>query len=575
MQLQTIVEGKISIKDAAVHFDVSCDVCVIGLGTAGAIAAISAAESGVSVIGVDRTPYLGGMGTAACVWDYFYGTQGGMVMSVNEECYRRIHEKKYVSAGGREIRDEALPGVVKDMVLRERALNAGCGLFPECSVIGVFLESNCVCGAQIFDGKELINIGCKVLIDGTDGIVCKLAGCEFLSGRPGDGHTMRFSHMVGALEENRARGNWGLSGFPEVDSAEEWSQMILESAPPYSGKRLLCEAVILGTREVVNVRTDEVYTLSDAAAGKKVSEPLFYGFSAVDNVNDDVENESSILQDWKFICKMGRFGISVGISKGTMIPFGKEGIMIVSRAKGLGHELSSCIRMKYDLEKGGEAAGKIAAMACKKGCSVREVAYEALQPVLLESGCLNPFHDIGICDLNEPYLDGKNGRLWRKVTLPQTPSDYKKRLASREPGPALWTLRNHCTEELRSSLKEWMQGDDRLLAENSAIALGLLSDTSAIPMLRDILSRPPVGYYYCVEKVKNTLGWLMESPFCNYSKALLLLGRFRDTFIIPKLEEIIADEGKTAAGEMKADERFPGCEVMEKRIYIFRPRGTA
>lgn len=569
MQLQTIVDGQISVNDVRIDFDFITDVCVIGLGTAGAIAAISAAESGVSVIGVERTPYLGGMGTAACVWDYFYGTQGGIIMSINEECYRRINEKKYVSAGGRDIRDEALPGVVKDTVLRERALADGCTLMLECSVTGVFMEEKRVCGAQIFDGSRMINIGCTVLIDGTEGIVCRIAGCEFLPGRPRDGHTMQFSHMVGALEEGRARGNWGICGFPETDSAEQWSQLILKSAPRYSGKRLLCEAAILGTREVVNVKTDEVYTFSDVAAGKKVKEPLFYGFSAVDNVNCDIENESQPLQDWKFLCKMGRFGISVGIPKGTMIPAGKEGLMIVSRAKGLGHDLSSCIRMKYDMEKAGEAAGKIAAIACRKGCGVREVTYKELEPELRGSGCLNPAHDIGICDLNEPYVDRRNGLLWRPVTLPESPSDYRERLSSREPGPALWMLRNHCTEELRAALKEWMKSEERLLAENSAVALGLLKDRDAIFMLRDILSRPPVGYYYCVSEVKNILGWLMDSPFCNYSKAILLLGRFHDMLSIPKLQEIVDDKGKAAAAGMKADKDFPEPEVMAKEFAAF------
>lgn len=58
------------------------DVCVIGAGSAGSTAAIAAARSGVSVLLVDRLPFLGGTSTA--VLDTFYGfyTPGSMARKV-------------------------------------------------------------------------------------------------------------------------------------------------------------------------------------------------------------------------------------------------------------------------------------------------------------------------------------------------------------------------------------------------------------------------------------------------------------------------------------------------------------
>ncbi len=50
MLLQWIQNNKIESREIAPNFDMVCDVCVVGLGTAGALSAISAAESGASVI---------------------------------------------------------------------------------------------------------------------------------------------------------------------------------------------------------------------------------------------------------------------------------------------------------------------------------------------------------------------------------------------------------------------------------------------------------------------------------------------------------------------------------------------
>lgn len=43
----------------------NCDVLVIGMGASGSVAALSAAEQGAKVIGIDSSAMLGGMGNAA------------------------------------------------------------------------------------------------------------------------------------------------------------------------------------------------------------------------------------------------------------------------------------------------------------------------------------------------------------------------------------------------------------------------------------------------------------------------------------------------------------------------------
>lgn len=54
------------------------DVIVAGVGTAGIYAVIAAGRNGASVLGVDRLPSAGGMGTVGYVSGYYYGKGGGL-----------------------------------------------------------------------------------------------------------------------------------------------------------------------------------------------------------------------------------------------------------------------------------------------------------------------------------------------------------------------------------------------------------------------------------------------------------------------------------------------------------------
>ena len=84
-------------NDASDAFDADCDVLVIGLGTAGVMAAIAAAKQGCRVIGADAAPLAGGVGTAACVWDYYYGARGGLYREINRKADALLAEEVYLS----------------------------------------------------------------------------------------------------------------------------------------------------------------------------------------------------------------------------------------------------------------------------------------------------------------------------------------------------------------------------------------------------------------------------------------------------------------------------------------------
>jgi len=65
-------------------FEENYDVIVVGLGTAGSIATICAAEYGLSVLALEAGEMMGGTATAGCVLGYYCGNSGGRYEDVDE-----------------------------------------------------------------------------------------------------------------------------------------------------------------------------------------------------------------------------------------------------------------------------------------------------------------------------------------------------------------------------------------------------------------------------------------------------------------------------------------------------------
>src|SRR5690606_13346107 len=121
---------------------------------------------GASVLGVDKLPGIGGMGTMGYVSGYYYGLAGGLHVDIDEEAQKmgREHFLDRVEA--------------KKYVMENRVTQHGAKLSLETMVTGVFMEGNAVRGVSLFSNGRQWNVRCSVLIDATaDAAVCMLAGC--------------------------------------------------------------------------------------------------------------------------------------------------------------------------------------------------------------------------------------------------------------------------------------------------------------------------------------------------------------------------------------------------------------
>ncbi len=529
------------------EFDICCDVCVVGAGTAGAIAAIAAAKRGHSVIVADLAPIAGGCATAACVWDYYYGSSGGLYCEVNAEADTISSDNYLRSTSDDAGSKRSYPTAIKSLALAKFFDRYKIKAYYSSCVTDIFVDSNRVRGVAINDGERLLTISAKVVIDGAEGAVCRLLGLPTLGGRVSDGKSARFSRTVGVMSGGYLLGRWQFCDDFAGASAEESARLDYKyaAAAPCAverldGKnRLYSLGFETGRREVPCISTEQVYRFSDYLDGMRPDDVIFYTTSPLDNSNPDVWNEDEDFQDWQLLCDMHAYGVSIGITPKMLIPKGIDRLLLAGKHIGTGHTMTSTVRMKSDMEKCGEAAGVMASLVVESDTTTLDIANSRigeLRETLRISGCFDPTNDRGVCDLNRP-----EGDMWESCRLPMTEAELRESLASIHPSLGLISVRLGKIDGAASILRRFLDADG-LLRENAAVGLGLLRDDSCLTVLREILEsgvkvqvyESPAKYFY---------PWLHTTELCNYVKAVCLLGRFKRDEDRSRLEAIAAYSG--------------------------------
>ncbi len=548
MRCADLNNGVIRETDETPLFDYTADVLVVGLGTAGAIAAIVAAEKGLNVIGIDRLNGMGGIGTFGCVWDYYFGSPGGRFEGIDDEC-RKMLKNGYVESDYSH-QDRSYPCSVKSYVLEKNALKAGCCLWFKTVPTGVYLEGNKVVGVRCLNKGKTLTVKTSVVIDCTgDSGFCRMAGCGIHTGRESDGISQQFSKAVGIIKNGYVRGVWSHCGRIEKYDAKSISDAIIKAgseAPCLKmlhteNDRIIYEGAILGIRESHRIEAEEVLSFKEYIIGKRYKQPVFYAFSQVDNVNRDIAFESEALQDWYMMSTLYNYGISVGIPMGTLIPKGIDGILAAGKGVGADHDFASCIRMKKDIEKCGEAAAIMAFIAVSRNIQVKDVPYEHLKQLLEESGCLDQANDVGMADLRY-----KEGNHWRKIELMTEPEDIRTTFASEYSGIAMWSVKQLGAETMIPYLRLWMNSGNVILANNSTIAAGMLGDPQACTPLRKLLSEQP----YIPENHPQ------RPYYADYTRVICLLGRLCDKGSTELLLNLIESRAADAVSVLETDSYY-------------------
>jgi hypothetical protein len=453
------------------------DLIVAGLGTAGSIAAITAAKNGLKVLGVERLPGMGGVYTYGMISGYYFGTKGGFYEEIDKEAAIEF-ENNFSSRAA-----------AKQYVLESYAVKHGIDLVYNSAVTDVLTDGNTVQGVTYMTDGHRFDASGKFVMDCTgDGEVCALAGCEYEIGRAFDKETQPYTRM--RLENSPN----GVGSSPNVDfgrtdilDTEDVSRHLLSSGARFSGdgenadRFGLYLSPMLGVRDGRRIICEEMLTIKDLFAGNKTEKPLFYAYADLDKHGWDIAFEDDARCDWAVLANLGAVNISVGVPLGAMLPKGFSGILAASRCMGLDDAMSSCVRMQRNMQQAGEAAAQAVTLAVKDKVTLENVSYAKLSDKLRLSGCLNDEHNKGY------VFDFPNGKQkGMPVSWLGNAKDIKAGLSTDKPGIAIWSC-YLAGNKFENDLIRWLGSGNENLRKHAAFALALIGSNAGEAVLFEML----------------------------------------------------------------------------------------
>lgn len=526
MHFSTLEYGLRTEKTVAdVSFEMFCDILVIGLGTAGAYAALAAAREGASVIAVEKDENIGGMPINGRVTSYYYGARGGTFESVDCEAKAR---GDLFAAG-------ACHQDVRQTLLTER-LDAASVVRMCATVVGVYFDGNRAVGIRVFDNGEYKNIHSKMIIDATsDGHIIRMCPVKVELGRPLDGKTVPFTvRSESVCEDGKYRYDNADSGYCDQYRAEEYSKKILtahaaKTAVTRSEKRLVAVAPVCGLREGIRFEGEETLCYSDIILEKMPDRVLLYAYSDLDKHGHDLALDEELYQNWWCISNLSTVTVSIPVPMGTVVPRGLLGIVSACRCLSVDSYASSAVRMIRDMYRLGECVGIACAQAVADRCDFMKTDYGKYMERAEHFGCFSG------------EREKKFGFHAPGVDKPYTPVDFQmgmdeilSRLSTDRPGPAIWSCFRYGDESVAARLSEALASEDGMLSGNAAIALGIMGRRTCLPKLREIVRARDCFYF---------LDCRRSNQFRS-AVAICLLGRLGDASDMELLREIVMEDGE-------------------------------
>ena len=490
------------------------DVIVVGGGTSGAIAAISAARHGASVAVLEVLPNLGGIGSNR-VSTYYWGSPWKSLLRL--ELGDRLHLLK--SPGVGPLEKVRLSGEDKKHALHDMAVRAGVHIYYQSLGAGAVVEGNSVKGVVVENSSGRHVLLSTIVIDATGHAgIAVAAGAKYEKGRSSDGFLHEIEH--GPLRNPSHLGDISTSYM---------------KFPSY--------AVSLNIRESRRIVGDYIVSFPDAVRELVYPDVICRWRSNYDTHFPTSANQSDLAQDWTAILGLWRRPILGAIPYRSILPAGVNNILVAAMAYSTDHDALIGGRMQSDMEHLGEAAGLAAAMACQMHLPLREVPIGLLQDKLVALGVLRD-HDVpGRRIAGGPSLEELHRQdLWRAERLEAFPPD----------APAIdlegWIARLGTGDALEAMLQIYLAGDksipllrpmlgsdNRSKHEEVAVLLGMLGDRSSIPALIEFL------------KERNTRRFEYTLPHASsrpsvplYWSAIILLGRFGEETAVPMMTEILS-----------------------------------
>jgi len=416
------------------------DVVVVGAGSAGSAAAISAARTGATTLLVDRLGFMGG--TSTSVLDTFYAfytpgeapqrVVGGLGWQVVERlaregvCFERPNT--YGAGTGVTYDQETLK-----LVWEQLAHEAGVELLLHTWVTGVRADAGRLDAVRAWNkgGERWFEAAAFVDASG-DADLCWLAGVPYedmhTSGQVQSLSTlfrlanvdlerarqtpkkelwelMRAAAETGEYRLPRLEGSWHRTPFegvvmvhmtriPRVDATDpvaltdaelegrrqvrEYHRFLRDRVPGFEHSVVVGTSPSIGVRESRRVIGDYQLTRDDVLGARRFEDEIALCGAPIEDHHAGGDTE------WRYVEGGGVYGIPYR----SLLASGIEGLLVAGRCFSATHDAHASARSMATCMAMGQAAGTAAAMAAAAGVTPRQVSADQLRVQLRRDGAL-------------------------------------------------------------------------------------------------------------------------------------------------------------------------------------------
>ncbi len=525
MRIYRLINGKRMQKQVSkdFNFDLNCDILCVGAGCAGVYASIASTFKGANVILVEHENSIGGTHTNGNVHGYYYGFKGGSFNKIDEQATKDY--EYFVTHAYKDAKQIAYAKALKQN---------GVKLLDSHTPIGVYMNENRVVGLQVFNGEKIINISSKILIDATsEGYVLKNFYNRFRFGRPVDNRTAPYSVISNYFAENERRGVNKDAGHVDQYDNQDFSNKLLlshsDTQQTFKYGDFINVAQVLGVREGISFKGKQTLKYSDVLLEKPPVKPLFYAYSDLDRHGNDRALDQELFQNWWVISNQATVAMPIPMPLGSVVPKGIKGFVTAGRCFSADSYSQSAVRMIRDMFRMGECVGTACAIAIDGGVNFMDIDYDEYLARVKELDCFgNPELGFAFNYPNKPHL-------CQKIDF-----DFEKnldKLNTQTPAPAIWScFLKRKSARCRNIIFDKMNSANTTLEKfNCAIALGIMNDKQALPLLREIATNRDCFYFTDCRR----------SNSFRSAVALCLLGRLGNKSDLPLLESIVFDFKET------------------------------
>ena len=479
------------------------DVVVLGGGTAGATAAISAASNGANTLVLEYLHGLGGISTMGLIGAYWHGVRSGFTEKVDEGVRNMApsDHPRQIAKKGRHVTDWKMEW------FRREILKAGGEIWFGSMGTGAVVEGNKVRGVVVSTPEGRGVVLSKVVIDSTgsaDTAIAAGAAFEYTDGRS--------VAIQGA----------GLGKKDPGDSYSNNDWLFIDDSDVLDISRCFVQArsklhkhydtvKIPQTRERRRVVGEYMVSVNDIIAGRRYSDTISCHKSSFDT--------HGMIVDPFFILSPPQKGHQVyeaDVPLRSLLPKGLDGILTTGLGASAHRDAMPVIRMQPCLHNQGYAAGYLSAMAVKEGVSVRSVDVKKVQKHLVDIGSLPP-----------RVLTDKDFKGYSAAEMSEAADNVADSYTDLE---ILLTDPDRCRKLVSERLKVQTDPEKRLVY---ASILCMLGDAGGAPVLRERLAASPEwdeGWNY---KGMGQFGMCM-SPL---DAIIIALGRCKDKESLPLILE--------------------------------------